>query len=435
MRPLSTLVQKRFVAHLKRRNVPENAHVLYLKRLRYYLDFCEKYRLPSRERTSLHGFLHKLRVKKQPPAFQHQAHHSVALYYDAFSPDEHESSFQSPQEGLSIGSSHSGCALPARPSPRQSSNSAQANPSFQKSVKGLRQSIQVLKLSRGIGELLESGICSAVRRDQAAALLSQDPEDLHPLGVQVSDVRSEQGPKTLTTEDVKCFSTFPRGRVAGFSSNSESGFQCTALLSSACSEEGVWASRGGRAKRKPCIPVVFSRNEVHAFLEHLAPPFDLVVKLLYGRGLRLFEYLHLRIHCFNFDGEILTVYDGKGGKDWTVPLPKTILPELGAHLESLKGLHQSDLDRGHSGVFLINALEKKYPNAAKDFSRQWFFPAPQLTRIPSTGQLRRYHLHETLVQKTIKQAVGKARITTKRASAHTFRHSFASHLLQANYDI
>jgi integron integrase len=189
-----------------------------------------------------------------------------------------------------------------------------------------------------------------------------------------------------------------------------------------------------RAKRKPYIPVVLSREEIDAVMKHLAPPYDLVVKLLYGCGLRLFECLHLRVHCFNFDAEVLTVHDGKGGKDRTVPLPKTILPELRAHLDSLKDLHQSDLDRGYTGVFLINALERKYPNAAKDFIWQWFFPAQQLTRVPSTGELRRYYLHETLVQKAIKQAVGKARIC-KRASAHTFRHSFASHLLQANYDI
>jgi integron integrase len=176
-----------------------------------------------------------------------------------------------------------------------------------------------------------------------------------------------------------------------------------------------------------------SRDEIEAVVKHLAPPFDLVVKLLYGCGLRMFECLQLRIQCFNFDAEVLTVHDGKGGKDRTVPLPKAIIPELRAHLDSLRDLHRRDLDRGYAGVFLIHALKRKYPNAAKDFIWQWFFPALQFTRGPSTGELRRYHLHETLVQKAIREAVGKARMT-KRASAHTFRH-FASHLLQANYDI
>ena len=189
-----------------------------------------------------------------------------------------------------------------------------------------------------------------------------------------------------------------------------------------------------RAKRKPYIPVVLSRKEIDNVLKHLEPPFDLVVKLLYGCGLRLFECLGLRVHCLNFDAGILTVHDGKGQKDRTVPLPDRIIPELEGHLESLKDLHQKDLDRKYAGVFLVNALEQKYKNAAKEFIWQWVFPSKELTVEKKNGQIKRYHLHETLVQKAIKQAVGKARIS-KRATAHTFRHSFASHLLQANYDI
>ncbi|MHB8091205.1 MAG: phage integrase N-terminal SAM-like domain-containing protein [Syntrophales bacterium] len=134
-----------------------------------------------------------------------------------------------------------------------------------------------------------------------------------------------------------------------------------------------------RAKRRPYIPVVLSREEIDAFLRHLPPPYDLVVKLLYGCGLRLFECLGLRVHCMNFDAGMVTVHDGKGQKDRTVPLPQTIMPELRAHLNSLKTLHRSDLEQGYAGVFLVNALEQKYKNAAKEFIWQWFFPAMQLT--------------------------------------------------------
>ena len=136
----------------------------------------------------------------------------------------------------------------------------------------------------------------------------------------------------------------------------------------------------------------------------------------------------------NFDAGILTVHGGKGQKDRTVPLPEKILLELRGHLESLKDLHERDLKRKYAGVFLVNALEQKYKNAAKEFIWQWFFPAKNLTRVPETGEYRRYYLHETHVQKAIKEAVGESKIC-KRATAHTFRHSFASHLLQANYDI
>ena len=189
-----------------------------------------------------------------------------------------------------------------------------------------------------------------------------------------------------------------------------------------------------RAKRKPYIPVVLSREEIDGIIEHLRYPFDLIVKLLYGCGLRLSECLRFRVQDINFDNGILTVHDGKGKKDRTVPLPETILPELKAHLESVIALHQNDLEAGYAGTFLVGLLEKKYKNAARELVWQWFFPAKTLTFIPDTKEYRRYYLHHTHVQKAIKRAVGRAKIT-KRASAHTFRHSFASHLLQANYDI
>jgi integron integrase len=189
-----------------------------------------------------------------------------------------------------------------------------------------------------------------------------------------------------------------------------------------------------RAKSKRRMPVSLSREEIFAVLAHLASPFDLVVKLLFGCGLRLFECLQLRIHNINFAERLLTIHDGKGGKERTVPLPETLIPELMARLEQLKELHEQDFFRGYSGVFLLNALEKKYKKAAKEFIWQWLFPATQLTRIAETGELRRYHLHDSQVQSAIKEAAGKARLC-KRVSAHVFRHSFASHLLQANYDI
>jgi integron integrase len=189
-----------------------------------------------------------------------------------------------------------------------------------------------------------------------------------------------------------------------------------------------------RAKRKPYIPVVLSREEINAILLHLAAPYDLIVKLLYGCGLRLSECLQLRVNCFNLDAGVLTIHDGKGQKDRTVPLPESIIPELLSQLKSIKALHKRDLDRKFAGVFLMNRLGKKYKNAPKQLGWQWFFPAKQLTYVKADREYRRYHLHITHVQKAIKQAVVKAQIC-KRASAHTFRHSFASHLLQANYDI
>jgi integron integrase len=189
-----------------------------------------------------------------------------------------------------------------------------------------------------------------------------------------------------------------------------------------------------RAKRTKYIPVVLSRQEIDAVLNHLAPPYDLVVKLLYGCGLRLFECLKLRLQNFNFDTGVLTLHDGKGKKDRTVPLPQSLLPELQVQLERVMTLHDQDSAAGYAGVFMDGLREKKYPAAPRELGWQWFFPAKTLTLGPVQGEYRRYHLHESHVQKAIREAVRRAKLL-KRVSAHTFRHSFATHLLQANYDI
>nr|WP_298438893.1 tyrosine-type recombinase/integrase [Geobacter sp.] len=157
------------------------------------------------------------------------------------------------------------------------------------------------------------------------------------------------------------------------------------------------------------------------------------MNLLFGCGLRLFECLQLRVRDFNFDAGVLTVH-GKGKKDRTVPLPESILPELKAQMEFVKRLHDKDLAAGYAGVFLNDAVEKKFPQAPKELIHQWFFPQQSLTPIAETCESRRSHIHETLLQRALYTAVRRAKIP-KRVTAHTFRHSYATHLLQANYDI
>ena len=188
-----------------------------------------------------------------------------------------------------------------------------------------------------------------------------------------------------------------------------------------------------RAKKSNYIPIVLSRAEIDSVISHLGHPVSLVVKLLYGCGLRLFEGIKLRVQDFNFDEGVLTVR-GKGSKVRTVPLPQALMPELLAQIELVKKLHDEDLIAGYAGTFLDGSLDRKYPNAATSFIWQWFFPQRSLTYLEETRELRRYHLHETEVQEALYEAVRKAKLT-KRVTSHTFRHSFATHLLQANYDI
>jgi integron integrase len=188
-----------------------------------------------------------------------------------------------------------------------------------------------------------------------------------------------------------------------------------------------------RAKKSLYVPTVLSREEIDAILAHLYHPYSLIVKLLFGCGLRLFESLQLRVRDFNFEAEILTVH-GKGKKDWTLPLPESIMDDLNRQMQRVKVLHDKDLDDGYDGVFLDDAVEKKYPKAPKELLHQWFLPQKDLTLVEETGERRRWHVHESKLQKALYLAVRKANIP-KRVTAHTFRHSYATHLLQANYDI
>ena len=150
--------------------------------------------------------------------------------------------------------------------------------------------------------------------------------------------------------------------------------------------------------------------------------------------MRISECLNLRLQDFNLDEKLLTVHNGKGKKDRVVPLPHSIMPAIQQQIEVVSTLFDSDIAAGYAGIFLPDSLGEKYKNAGKDFSWQWFFPAKASTFLSATKEYKRYYLHDTQLQKGIRAAVKSTKLL-KRVSAHTFRHSFASHLLQANYDI
>jgi integron integrase len=241
-------------------------------------------------------------------------------------------------------------------------------------------------------------------------------------------------PRELSTADVKEYLTFLAVTCHVAESTQNQAFNSLLFLFRHGLNKDFGEVRDvPRAKKSLYIPAVLSREEIDAILGKLSYPFTLVVKMLFGCGLRLFEGLQLRVRDFNFAAGVLTVH-GKGKKDRTVPLPEAILPELKAQIKAVGKLHEQDLAAGYDGVFLDDAVEKKYPKAPKEFPHQWFFPQKPLTLVAETGERRRWHLHESDLQEALYHAVRKAKIP-KKVTSHIFRHSFATHLLQAGYDI
>ncbi|HSB41277.1 MAG TPA: integron integrase [Methylomirabilota bacterium] len=199
-------------------------------------------------------------------------------------------------------------------------------------------------------------------------------------------------------------------------------------------QELPWLDDLVRAKTRERIPVVLTRDEVQAVIDGLDGPPRLVALLLYGAGLRLLEALRLRVKDVDFARNQITVRSGKGGKDRVTMLPAAVRRDLAKHLEVVLAQHEADLRAGAGWVELPWALARKYPRAGREWIWQWIFPATRIYVHRDSGQRRRHHLHESVLQRAVKEAVRGTGIP-KRATCHTFRHSFATHLLEDGADI
>jgi len=189
-----------------------------------------------------------------------------------------------------------------------------------------------------------------------------------------------------------------------------------------------------RARLPTRLPVVFTREEVRALMKRLSGVDLIAASLMYGAGLRLMECLRLRVKDIDFSYNQITIRSGKGEKDRVTMLPASLKEPLRCHLLNVRLIHQTDLRQGLGEVYLPYALERKFSGAARQWAWQYVFPARGLTRDPRSGNLRRHHVHESKIQRAVKNAIRASRIT-KRGSCHTFRHSFATHLLEDGYDI
>jgi len=189
-----------------------------------------------------------------------------------------------------------------------------------------------------------------------------------------------------------------------------------------------------RAKRKVTLPTVLSRDEVKRLLSFLNGQYLLMAQLMYGCGLRLMECLRLRIKDVDFENDLLMVRSGKGEKDRALAIPEKIKEELVKYVASVKEIYEQDVKIGYGEASLPDALGKKYPGAVREWAWQWMFPAQKLSVDPRTGKVGRWHIHPAAIQRAIKEAVMKAGLP-KKASCHTLRHSFATHLLEAGHNI
>jgi integron integrase len=195
-----------------------------------------------------------------------------------------------------------------------------------------------------------------------------------------------------------------------------------------------WMTEIVSAKSPQRLPVVLTQSEVESVLAHTEGTSGLILKLVYGTGMRIMECLRLRVKDVDFERNEIMIREGKGFKDRVTMLPQSLAPQLREHLSRVHLLHRADLSRGYGEVFMPNALARKYPNAGRSWIWQYVFPSAKISKDPRSTRVARHHADEQAIQRCMREAIRKANVR-KQATPHTLRHSFATHLLHSGYDI
>ncbi len=406
----------------------------FKKWLRYFWDFSSKYPMPEAEADRIVLFIEKLKQKNQTPEQQERAAAALSLYFEMQRTGDHVSTEEEirrddgPMPAAGLNDAHDDNTVSEELSDYASLQDV--TPGYARS--GFDNWRCMKKSASPEWDALIDKLAAEIRtRHYSRKTLKTYADWSRKFQTYLKDKSLEE----LSSADVKAYLTYLAVDCKVSASTQNQAFNSLLFLYRHILKKDFGEHKDvPRAKQSKYIPVVLSRKEIDSVLKHLAYPYNLVVKMLYGCGLRLFECMKLRVNNFNFDAGALTIHDGKGKKSRTVPLPQTLMPEIQAQFDKIKKLHDEDLEAGYAGVFLDNLLDIKYPSAAKEFIWQWFFPQQSLTYIATTKERRRYHLHDSHVQEALYEAVRRAKLT-KRITSHTFRHSFATHLLQANYDI
>ncbi|ASC69930.1 Integrase/recombinase [Halomicronema hongdechloris C2206] len=246
---------------------------------------------------------------------------------------------------------------------------------------------------------------------------------------------NKQHPKEMGSAEIEAFLTHLAVEQQVSASTQNQAFSALLFLYRQVLNQDLGSSINAvRARPSRYLPTVLTKAEVRSILSRVTKSPGLVIQILYGSGLRLNEGLRLRVKDLDFAQRQIIVRDAKGHESRVTMLPSSLIDPLRQHLQHVRRLHQHDLDRGYGSVYLPFALERKYPYADRAWIWQFVFPSLSRSKDPRSGLVRRHHLHESSVQRTLKQAVREAGIP-KRVSCHTFRHSFATHLLEDGYDI
>jgi len=328
-------ILQKFEILLGQNGIPANKHNFFKKWLRYYLDFCQKYKHQSKNIDSLPLFINKLRVKKQSKRQQKQAYDAILIYYKIF--NIHPVWSHKEKSG----------AVKEKNAPYNPITPVKTNP-WRSVYKKLSDEIKVRHYSPKTYKAYSTWVGKFQKFVNNKSL------------------------KQLSVEDVKKFLTYLAVEQKVSASSQNQAFNALLFFFRNILKKEFGKVEGVvRAKRKPYIPVVLSRKEVDLIISKLRYPFNLMTKLLYGCGLRLSECTNIRVNNLNFDAMILTIHDGKGKKDRTLPLPEAILTDLKKQVNIVKRLHLKDLDGGYAGVFMFNAIEKKFTNAGREFPWQW----------------------------------------------------------------
>jgi integron integrase len=243
-------------------------------------------------------------------------------------------------------------------------------------------------------------------------------------------------PRDMGQAEVKAFlAMLANERQVSASTHNQALSALLFLYREVLGQELPWLADLPRPSRSPRIPSFLSREETQALLHAVSDPLlSLIIRLLYGTGMRLHEALRLRIKDVDTGRRVLIVREAKGNKDRVVMMPATLVPEIHQQWRVVRGLWEADRQQGHAGIQTPHALDAKYPKAGQTWAWFWLFPAEHLSVDPQTGVHRRHHLYPDRVQRAVKRASASAGIA-KHVTVHTLRHSFATHLLQAGTDI